>query len=105
MSALHLYAQTHALTQRMLAAAQNQNWDELIALGAEREKIVARLPERLPPLLEAEGKQLADLIREILSAHTEIAAHAGPWLKDVRRLLQAFDGEATQGMAPLDASR
>lgn len=91
MSLLEDYTSATELTRRMLEAARTQDWEELAATGAARDRLLVAPPETLPAMSARDSQQLARLIEEMLAFHDEIADHAGSWLKHTARLLAAFD--------------
>jgi hypothetical protein len=86
-----IYETTSELTRRMLDAAREQNWDELISAGVERDRLLESLPEALPPMTPQDRQLVARLIKEILACHTEISERAAPWLEHTAKLLAAFE--------------
>ncbi len=85
------YEKLALLTRTMLDAARIQNWDELTAIGSARDRIVAALPEKLPPMSPNDSARIAKSIKDILAYHAEISDRAGPWLEHTARLLTAFE--------------
>ncbi len=85
------YEKLAAVTLTMLDAARLQDWDKLTAIGAARDRIVAALPENLPPMSANDSARIAKSIKDILAYHAEIADRAGPWMEQTARLLAAFE--------------
>lgn len=86
---LEIYQQMSALSAEMVAAAQAQEWERLVAL----EQSVSSLRETL--IAEGESADLADddrvlkaaLIQRILDDDAEIRRHTEPWMEHVRQFL------------------
>ncbi len=100
------YEKLAALTLTMLDAARHQDWDELTAIGFTRDRLVATLPAKLPPMPANDSARIARSIKETLACHTEIAERAGPWMEQTARLLAAFErADATQAApSPADSA-
>lgn len=89
MSNIEIYQQMSALSAEMVAAAQAQEWERLVAL----EQSVSSLRETL--IAEGESADLADdsrvlkaaLIQRILDNDAEIRRHTEPWMEHVRQFL------------------
>lgn len=86
-----LYEEIRALSQRMVGAAQANDWATLVEL----EQLVATLRDELadsgekfslstPELLRKHG-----LIQQILRDDAEIRRHTEPWMERLRHLLDA----------------
>jgi flagellar protein FliT len=86
-----LYEEIRALSQRMVSAAQANDWAALIEL----EQLVATLRDELtdsgekfslstPEMLRKHG-----LIQQILRDDAEIRRHTEPWMERLRHLLDA----------------
>lgn len=86
-----LYEEIRALSQRMVSAAQANDWMTLVEL----EQLVATLRDELadsgekfslstPELLRKHG-----LIQQILRDDAEIRRHTEPWMERLRHLLDA----------------
>ena len=86
-----VYEELAALTRRMVDAARIQDWDELTAIGNQRDHLYSTVPAKLPPMSAMDGARIAKLIEEILACHSEIADRAGPWLEQTRKMLAAFE--------------
>lgn len=85
------YAKLAALTRTMLDAARIQDWDELTAIGTTRDRLVANLPNKLPPMSADDSARISAAIKEVLACHTEIADRAGPWMEQTAKMLAAFE--------------
>lgn len=96
------YEKLAAVTRTMLDVARRQDWDELTAIGSARDRIVAALPEKLPPMSANDSARIAKSIKDILAYHAEIADRAGPWMEHTARLLAAFErADRTPPPSPL----
>jgi hypothetical protein len=79
------------LTNRMVKATENQEWDQLTALEQERAALVALIPPvsrstmSLTPDLAA---RIAHLITEIERESSVILEHVHVWQKHVKILLR-----------------
>lgn len=104
MSVLDIYVTASALTRRMLEAARQQNWDELISVGTERDRLLESLPVAIPPMTPQDSQQVARLIKEILACHTEISERAGPWLEHTATLLAAFDRRSSTDVSAMQTN-
>ncbi|MBL8416355.1 MAG: flagellar protein FliT [Propionivibrio sp.] len=104
MSVLDFYITASALTGRMLDAAREQNWDELISVGTDRDRLLESLPVAILPMSPQDSEQVARLIKEILACHTEISERAGPWLEHTATLLAAFDQRSSTTVSTIQIS-
>jgi flagellar protein FliT len=88
-SQIDIYQEMSALSARMVAAAQAQDWDSLVALEAS----VSALRKTLPAdddstNLDAKERNLkASLIQRILNDDAEVRSHTEPWMEHVRKYL------------------
>lgn len=93
--ALMLYETMSQLSAQMARAAQQNDWDRLVAL----EQDVAHLRDALPPLAAGgravvplspeQRERKLQLIRRILADDAEVRRHTEPWMDSVRRFLGA----------------
>lgn len=86
-----VYEELAALTRQMVDAARTQDWDELTAIGNQRDRLYAAIPTKLPPISTGDGIRIAKLIEEILACHSEIVDRASPWLEQTSQMLVAFE--------------
>lgn len=90
-SQIEIYENMSALSSRMVAAAQTQDWDTLIGL----EQSVVTLRQRLESEYEnarlspGEADRKRALIQRILDDDAEIRRHTEPWMEHVRQFLGA----------------
>jgi flagellar protein FliT len=88
-SILQLYEAIRALSQRMVGAAQANDWETLVEL----EHMVAALRDELVAsgehftLSTAELLRKHGLIQQILRDDAEIRRHTEPWMERLRHLL------------------
>ena len=90
MSVLAQYQSLAEITRQMHSAALVNDWDTLCQIGAERDKLAARLPANLAGLSNTEQAAIRLLIEEILVSNSEIGERATPWLEHTRTLLDSF---------------
>lgn len=87
-SQIELYEEISALSARMVAAAQANDWDALIDL----ERGVAGLRDTLMTADDAistpiDLERKRDLIQRILEDDAEVRRHTEPWMEQVRHFL------------------
>lgn len=93
MSQLSVYESMNELSRQMVQAAQQTDWDQLIAL----EQKVAELREALKRI-DTQGEQAeahsepirkrkVDIIKSLLADDREIRSYTDPWMDNVRHLL------------------
>lgn len=88
-SQIEIYQEMSALSARMVAAAEAQEWDNLVTLEAS----VSALRSTL--MAEDDGADLtpgelnlkAALIQGILQNDAEVRCHTEPWMEHVRKYL------------------
>lgn len=88
---LVIYEEMYALSEQMVAAAQANEWDRLVAL----ESSVSRLRDRLmleesgsiESLNEVDRVKKTAMIQKILEDHAEVLCHTKPWMENVRQFL------------------
>ncbi|MEK6736458.1 MAG: flagellar protein FliT [Pseudomonadota bacterium] len=78
-----------ATTQKMLAAAQNNQWDELIALELECRKLTENLIQNSPkPILDKELQQKkVKIIHQVLDDDAQIRSITEPWMIRLQDIL------------------
>lgn len=91
MSALAAFRQMSSLSEQMLAAAQANDWDRLVAtekqLAVQREQLRRDAPGIDNTLSTREREQLEQLIQGMISNDAKIREIVEPWLGSVRQLL------------------
>lgn len=91
--ALDIYAQILQHSSQMLLLAKEGNWDQLVELGAAREKIVAELKQSERAGLHLSSNEQAEvnaLIQETLALDAETAALTEHCMKDIREAMAAL---------------
>ncbi len=78
-----------AITSRMLSAAQNNKWDQLILLEQECRKLTEMLIKHDPePILDKELLQRkVKIINQILTDDAQIRAITEPWMIKLQNML------------------
>ena len=79
------------LSQRMLVAGKNQEWDELIQLERQRAALQTETPGPVPPNA---ANTVVELIHQIQQCDAELKEKVGTWMKHARILLR-MDSDAT----------
>jgi flagellar protein FliT len=89
-SLLDYYRAIENASQRMLAAARSEDWDEVVRLEGACTVLIAQLRHhaRTCELTPAERREKARIMQRILQADAQIRCLAEPWLND---LAQLFD--------------
>ena len=81
-----------AITEQMLQAAQNSNWDELVSLEHDCKHLTNQLIEQhQQKLSEEQQKKKIILIQQILALDAEIRTITEPWLTHLQNLLTTHD--------------
>lgn len=86
---LSVYQTMRQLSGQMLAAAINNDWDQLTVLEQRCAAQVNRLREQEPaaPLEGAEREQKIDLIKQMLSDDRQIRDLTAPWMAQLSALI------------------
>lgn len=86
---LDLYRQALDLTQRMLVAARTSEWDALVRLEVERDRLIesARLHDIDPPRTAALRQEKRELLQQIISQDEEIRTLTQDWMRELRDIL------------------
>jgi len=86
---LDYYKAIENASQKMLAAAQAENWDQVVKLEGACAVLIAQLRarSRTDQLAPAERKEKAQIMQRILRADAEIRCLAEPWLNDLEQLM------------------
>ena len=89
-SLLDYYRAIDDASQKMLQAAQTENWDQVVRLEGACAVLIAQLryKSRDTDLAPAERKEKVQIMQRILRTDAEIRCLAEPWLND---LAQLFD--------------
>jgi flagellar protein FliT len=82
-----------AITEQMLKAAQNSNWDELVSLEHDCKQLTNQLIEQhsQQKLTEEQQKKKITLIQQILARDAEIRTITEPWVALLQNLLTTHD--------------
>jgi flagellar protein FliT len=88
-SLLDYYKAIDTASQKMLAAAQAENWDEVVHLEGACAVLIAQLrhKSRSDQLAPDERKEKTRIMQRILRADAEIRCLAEPWLNDLEQLM------------------
>lgn len=83
------YEEILAITEQMLQAAQNSNWDELVSLEHDCKQLTFQLIEQhsQQKLSEEQQKKKITLIQQILAHDAEIRTITEPWITHLQNLL------------------
>lgn len=94
-SILTLYENLESLTQQMLVAARNDDWDVLIEAEARREAQVNRIAVQndLLAMTVAEREKSSDIIRSVLLADEEIKTLTSTWMSELQEILDSIGTE------------
>jgi len=88
------YGDMHRLTQQMLEAARQGDWDRLVILEASRAGIEQALRAAAEPSpAGADGVALARTIQAILDADSEIRTLAQAWMIELRKRAGSLETE------------
>jgi flagellar protein FliT len=93
MNVLTLFAAMNELSERMVAAAQANDWDCLAALESEQAALRTEIMKLEPggrsgsALSAADQALKASLIARILENDREVRRHVEPWMASTRKLL------------------
>jgi flagellar protein FliT len=86
---LDYYKAIENASQKMLAAAQAENWDQVVRLEGACAVLIAQLraKSRTDELTPAERQEKTKIMQRILRADAEIRCLAEPWLNDLEQLM------------------
>lgn len=92
---IEVYEAIEGLSQRMLEAAKNHEWDELIALDEKRLILLDNLKLSEPGRgVETQlDARKSDLIQRILKDDAETKALTEAWMVELRELLDSISTE------------
>ena len=92
---LSAYAAMAELTDQMVAAAGNSDWDGLVLLEGRCAAHVQALREQEPaaPMQGEERERKIELIRRMLSADRQIRDLTMPWMAQLSKLINATGTE------------
>jgi flagellar protein FliT len=85
------YEHVAGITGRMVEAAQNADWDQLVTLEQKCSRLVATLELAATPvtLSPQQQQRKTGLIRQVLAADAEIRRHTEPWIDELKLLLDS----------------
>ncbi|MBT9551833.1 MAG: flagellar protein FliT [Hydrogenophaga sp.] len=88
-SLLDYYKAIENASQKMLEAAQTENWDQIVHLEGTCAVLIAQLrhKSRSVSLAPEERKEKTRIMHRILRADAEIRVLAEPWLSDLEQLM------------------
>ena len=88
-SLLDYYKAIDNASQKMLAAAQAENWDEVVHLEGACAVLIAQLRHkaRTDKLAPDERQEKTKIMQRILRTDAEIRCLAEPWLHDLEQLM------------------
>jgi flagellar protein FliT len=91
------YKAIERTSEQMLAAAQSENWDQVVRLEGACAVLIAQLryKSRETDLAPDERKEKARIMQRILRTDAEIRCLAEPWLNDLAHLLDKSSKTAT----------
>lgn len=83
------YKAIERTSEQMLAAAQAENWDQVVRLEGACAVLIAQLrfKSRDAELAPEERKEKAQIMQRILRTDAEIRCLAEPWLSDLAQIL------------------
>lgn len=92
---ISLYETVAGITDKMLAAARNGDWEELIALEARCAGHVATLKAGEPPvpLTGNVRERKVQIIQKILSDDREIRNITQPWMENLSNMMSSVGTE------------
>lgn len=92
---ISLYETVATLTDQMLAAARNGDWDELVVLEARCASHIAVLKTGEPPvpLTGVVRDRKVQIIQKILSDDREIRNITDPWMAQLGKLMNSAGAE------------
>lgn len=88
---LDYYKAIDHASQKMLEAAQTENWDQVVHLEGACAVLIAQLrhQSRTDNLAPEERKEKIRIMQRILRADAEIRCLAEPWLNDLEQLMDS----------------
>ena len=99
MQMITAYKEILAITDQMLLAARNSNWDELVALELDCKHLTNQLVSQTThqQLNEDLQKKKVGLIHDILERDAEIRAITEPWMVQLQKQLTNFNQQRKLG--------
>lgn len=92
---INLYETVAVITDQMLTAARNGDWDQLVELESRCASHVATLQSSEPPMpLQGENRERkVKIIRKILADDREIRNLTEPWMAHLSKLINSAGTE------------
>lgn len=92
MQIITTYEAILAITSKMLQAAKNSDWDELVALEQDCSRLTSWLMEQhtYEQLNEEERRKKVNLIHSILERDAEIRTITEPWMTQLQNKLTSY---------------
>jgi len=99
MQIITTYEAILAITDQMLQAAKNSDWDKLVALEQDCKRLTTWLMEQhtYEQLSEEQKKKKISLIHGILERDAEIRAITEPWMAQLQNKLTSYDHKRKLG--------
>ena len=99
MQMITAYEAILTITNQMLQAAKNSDWDKLVALEHDCKYLTNRLMEQhtRQPLSETQQKKKIDLIQQILARDAEIRTITEPRMTHLQNMLTSHDHKRKLG--------
>ena len=90
-SLLDYYKAIEKASQKMLAAAQSENWDQVMHLEGTCAVLIAQLRAKAhsSSLAPNERKEKSRIMQSILRTDAEIRNLAEPWLNDLALMMES----------------
>lgn len=97
---ISIYQTVAAITDQMLAAARNSDWDHLVELEARCADHVAELQTVEPAALAGEMRaHKVRIIRQILADDRQIREITMPWMARLTSMISSHSNERKLGQA------
>lgn len=91
---VHLYAEAHRLTERMLAAAEVEQWQTLLELEAQRTGMLGQLAITPDARLDDAGRnEIAAHIQAIIEADRRVSMLSAAWMREMETIMSSVQNE------------
>ncbi|MEW9899243.1 flagellar protein FliT [Chitinivorax sp. PXF-14] len=91
---VRLYAETRQLTERMLAAAEVEQWQTLLELEAQRAAMLGQLAVTPDASLDDAGREeIAAHIGAILETDKRISKLSAAWMREMESIISSAHNE------------
>ncbi|MEW6313220.1 MAG: flagellar protein FliT [Pseudomonadota bacterium] len=88
------YENAWALTQQMLEAAKQSDWDKLVELEQRRAKVIEQIEELDAGVVSGTWRQRKrELLHNIIAGDEEIRTLTRDWMRELREVLNSIDTE------------